>query len=141
VLGLGEVEVHLPGGGRELAIVGIGVDCGGAVDSLLAGLAGRLGRLDIAAERAQAGLALETGVGSAVWIARTEDLIDRIRAAEAAAHRAGDRPDARGVAGYLRATAIRRGHPSAIIMRSEPGRWLASSRVRRPGRVIRPFVR
>ena len=86
----------------ELAIVGIGLDCGGAVDSLLAGLAWRLGRLDVAAERAQAGLALETRVGSAVWIARTKDLIDRISAAGAPAHGSGDRPDARGMAGYLR---------------------------------------
>jgi hypothetical protein len=30
----------------ELAVVGVGADCGGAVDSLLAGLAWRLGRLD-----------------------------------------------------------------------------------------------
>jgi hypothetical protein len=65
-----------------LAVVGVGVDCGGAVDSLLAGLAWRLGRLDEAAERAQAGLALETRVGSAIWIARTKDLIDRIAEAQ-----------------------------------------------------------
>lgn len=65
----------------ELAIVGVGVDCGGAVDSLLAGLAWRLGRLGMAAECAQAGLALETRVGSAIWITRTKDLIDRISAA------------------------------------------------------------
>ena len=65
----------------ELAIVGVGLDCGGAVDSLLAGLAWRLGRLDEAAERAQAGLALETRVGSAIWIARTKDLIERVTAA------------------------------------------------------------
>jgi hypothetical protein len=62
----------------ELAIVGVGADCGGAVDSLLAGLAWRLGRLGEAAERARAGLALETRVGSARWITRTKDLIDRI---------------------------------------------------------------
>jgi DNA-binding SARP family transcriptional activator len=62
----------------ELAIVGHVGDCGGAVDSLLAGLAWRLGRLDEAAERAQAGLALETRVGSRVWINRTQDLIGRI---------------------------------------------------------------
>jgi hypothetical protein len=65
----------------ELAIVGVGADCGGAVESLLAGLAWRLGRLDEAAERAQAGLALEARVGSAIWITRTKDLIDRIAAA------------------------------------------------------------
>jgi DNA-binding SARP family transcriptional activator len=67
----------------ELAIVGVGLDCGGAIDSLLAGLAWRLGRLDEAAERAQAGLALETRIGSAVWITRTKDLIDTITAAQA----------------------------------------------------------
>ncbi len=64
----------------ELAVVGVGADCGGAVDSLLAGLAWRLGRPDEAAERARAGLALETRVGSEVWITRTEGLIDRISA-------------------------------------------------------------
>ena len=65
----------------ELALVGVGADCGGAVDSLLAGLAWRLGRLDEAAARAQAGLALETRVGSTKWITRTNDLIDRITVA------------------------------------------------------------
>ena len=75
----------------ELAIVGVGVDCGGAVNSLLAGLAWRLGRLDEAAQRARTGLALETRLGSAIWITRTKDLIDRISAAPGApAHRVGD---------------------------------------------------
>ena len=64
----------------ELAVVGVGADCGGAVDSLLAGLAWRLGRADEAAERARAGLALETRVGSGIWITRTKGLIDRISA-------------------------------------------------------------
>ena len=67
----------------ELAIAGHVGDCGGAVDSLLAGLAWRLGRLDEATERAQAGLALETQVGSEIWINRTNDLINRIAAARA----------------------------------------------------------
>ncbi len=65
----------------ELAIVGHVGDCGGAVDSLQAGLAWRLGRLDEAAEHARAGLALETRVGSQIWINRTTDLIDRITTA------------------------------------------------------------
>jgi DNA-binding CsgD family transcriptional regulator len=63
----------------ELAIAGVAG--GGAVDSLLAGLALRLGRLDDASGRAQAGLALETRVGSQVWISRTTDMINRIGAA------------------------------------------------------------
>ena len=67
----------------ELAIVGVAGDCGGAVDSLLAGLALRLGRLDEAAEHAQAGLALDTRVGSELWIHRSTDLIDQIAAARA----------------------------------------------------------
>src|SRR5215472_14283195 len=67
----------------ELAIVGMVTDGGGAVDSLLAGLALRLGRLDEAADHAQAGLALETRVGSQIWINRTEDLINQIAAARA----------------------------------------------------------
>jgi DNA-binding CsgD family transcriptional regulator len=69
----------------ELAIVGMAGDCGGAVDSLLAGLALRLGRLDEAAEHAQAGLALDTRVGSQMWIDRTKDLINWIAAARASA--------------------------------------------------------
>ena len=64
----------------ELAIVGVAGDCGGAVDSLMAGLAWRLGRPDEAAALAQAGLALENRVGSQIWINRTEDLIGRITA-------------------------------------------------------------
>jgi DNA-binding CsgD family transcriptional regulator len=67
----------------ELAIVGMVTDGGGAVDSLLAGLALRLGRVDQAAEHARAGLALETRVGSQMWINRTKNLIDRIAAARA----------------------------------------------------------
>jgi DNA-binding SARP family transcriptional activator len=65
----------------ELAIVGVAGDCGGAVDSLLAGLAWRLGRPDEAAALAQSDLALETRVGSHIWISRTKDLIGRITAA------------------------------------------------------------
>jgi DNA-binding CsgD family transcriptional regulator len=67
----------------ELAIVGMVTDGGGAVDSLLAGLALHLGRLDEAAEHAQAGLALDTRVGSQIWIGRTKDLINRIATARA----------------------------------------------------------
>lgn len=63
----------------ELAIVGVAGDCGGAVDSLLAGLAWHLGRLDEAAALAQAGLALENRVGAQIWINRTTDLINRIK--------------------------------------------------------------
>jgi DNA-binding SARP family transcriptional activator/tetratricopeptide (TPR) repeat protein len=65
----------------ELAIVGMVTDSGGAVDSLLAGLAHRLGRLHEATERAEAGLALETRVGSKIWINRTTDLLTRIKTA------------------------------------------------------------
>jgi DNA-binding CsgD family transcriptional regulator len=67
----------------ELAIVGMVTDGGGAVDSLLAGLALRLGRLGEAAEHARAGLELETRVGSQIWINRTTDLISQIAAAQA----------------------------------------------------------
>jgi len=89
-----QLEPHAGG----LAIVGVGLDCGGAVDSLLAGLAWRLGRLDEAAERARAGLALETRVGSEIWIRRTKDLIDQINAAPgAAAEHTGDRLSPRSI--------------------------------------------
>jgi len=67
----------------ELAIVGMVTDGGGAVDSLMAGLALRLGRLGEAAEHARVGLALETRVGSQIWIDRTTDLISQIAAAHA----------------------------------------------------------
>jgi DNA-binding SARP family transcriptional activator/DNA-binding CsgD family transcriptional regulator len=70
----------------QLAIVGMVTDSGGAVDSLLAGLAMRLGRLDEAAEHAQAGLALDTRVGSELWINRSKDLVNQIAAARAHAH-------------------------------------------------------
>ncbi len=66
----------------ELAIVGHVGDCGGSVDSLLAGLSWRLGRPAVAAEHARAGLALETRVGSQIWINRTNDLIDRIHSGQ-----------------------------------------------------------
>jgi DNA-binding CsgD family transcriptional regulator len=66
----------------ELAIAGGAGDCGGAVDSLLAGLAWRQGRPGEATERARAGLALETRVGSRIWINRTTDLINRIGTAQ-----------------------------------------------------------
>jgi hypothetical protein len=46
-----------------------------------AGLAWRLGRLGEAAERAQAGLALETRDGSRIWIKRSTELISRIKTA------------------------------------------------------------
>ena len=71
---------HLAPHAGELAIVGVGVDCGGAVDSLLAGLAWRRGEADRALEHAERGLTLERKVGSAIWIRRTTQLIDHIRA-------------------------------------------------------------
>jgi hypothetical protein len=64
----------------ELALAGHVGDCGGAVDSLRAGLAWRLGRPDEATEHAEAGLALETRVGSQIWINRTKGLIEQITA-------------------------------------------------------------
>jgi hypothetical protein len=62
----------------ELAIVGTGLDCGGAVDSLLAGLAWRLGRRQEAARLAAAGLALETRLGNKTWITRTTGLLRQL---------------------------------------------------------------
>jgi DNA-binding SARP family transcriptional activator len=70
---------QLLGHSGELAVVGIGVDCGGAVDCLLGALALRLGRRDEALERAQAGLALERQAGSRQWLARTTGLIEAAR--------------------------------------------------------------
>jgi hypothetical protein len=99
----------------ELAVVGVGADCGGAVDSLLAGLAWRLGRPGEAAGRARAGLALETRVGSGIWITRTTGLIDRI-SAETPAQRAGDGPD-----GSTRGLPATRPGRSAGIPAARPG--------------------
>ena len=63
----------------ELAVVGVaGADCGGAVDSLVAGLAWRLGRSGEAAEHARAGLELEKRTGSQIWIRRTIRLLGQI---------------------------------------------------------------
>jgi DNA-binding SARP family transcriptional activator len=71
-------EQLLPYSG-ELALVGNGVDVGGAVDSLLAGLALRLGRREEALHRAQAGLALERRAEARRWFDRTTALIDAAR--------------------------------------------------------------
>jgi hypothetical protein len=71
-------EQLLPYSG-ELALVGNGVDTGGAVDSLLAGLALRLGRRAEALQRAQAGLALERRAEARRWLDRTTALIDAAR--------------------------------------------------------------
>ncbi len=64
----------------QLAIVGTGLDCGGAVDSLLAGLAWRLGRPDAAAGHARAGMALDHRVGSPAWVTRSGQLLARLSA-------------------------------------------------------------
>jgi DNA-binding SARP family transcriptional activator len=64
----------------QLAIVGTGLDCGGAVDSLLAGLAWRLGRPEVAAGHARAGLELDHRVGSPVWVARSGQLLAQVTA-------------------------------------------------------------
>jgi len=99
----------------ELAIVGVAGDCGGAVDSLLAGLAMRLGRLDEAAEHAQAGLALDTRVGSELWINRSKDLVNQIAAARAHAH-TRDQIAAAGHEG----TAPAGGHARAVTAAQDP---------------------
>jgi hypothetical protein len=64
----------------ELALVGNGVDSGGAVDSLLAGLALRMGRRGEALQRAQAGLALERRAEARRWFDRTTAFIEAARA-------------------------------------------------------------
>jgi hypothetical protein len=64
----------------ELALVGSGEpDCGGAVDSPLAGLALQLGRTEEAMERAHSGLALERHAGARLWLPRTSALIDKCK--------------------------------------------------------------
>ena len=63
----------------ELAMISIGVDCGGAVDSLLAGLALRLGWRQEALERAQAGLLLERRAEARHWLDRSSALVEAAR--------------------------------------------------------------
>jgi DNA-binding SARP family transcriptional activator len=71
-------EQLLPYSG-EMAVVGNGVDVGGAVDSLLAGLALRLGRREEALRRAQTGLALERHAEARRWFDRTTAFINAAR--------------------------------------------------------------
>jgi hypothetical protein len=70
---------HLLSHAGEMALVGIGADCGGAIDSILARLALRLGRRDEALERARAGMALERRAGARPWYERTAALIEAAR--------------------------------------------------------------
>jgi len=59
----------------QLAVVGTALDCGGAVDSLLAGLNARLGRSDAALRYARDGLRMERRAGLRAWIPRTTQLV------------------------------------------------------------------
>jgi hypothetical protein len=63
----------------ELTMISIGVDCGGAADSLLAGLALRLGRRDEAYDRARAGLLLERRAEARHWLKRSAALVKAAR--------------------------------------------------------------
>jgi hypothetical protein len=63
----------------EMTMISIGVDCGGAADSLLAGLALRLGRPDEAYDRAQAGLLLERRAEARHWFERSTALVEAAR--------------------------------------------------------------
>ena len=59
----------------ELVEVGTGIGCGGATDSILAGLLLRLGRPEDALRLARAGLALERRAGFKFWVPRSEALV------------------------------------------------------------------
>ncbi len=76
----GWLHSHLISRAGQLAVAGAGAGRGGAAGSLPNGLAWRLSRLDEAAERAWAGLALDTP-SRLHPISRTKDLIDRNGAA------------------------------------------------------------
>jgi hypothetical protein len=67
----------------ELTMISIGVDCGGAADSLLAGLALRLDRPDEAYDRAQAGLSLERRADARHWLQRSAALVTAARSRRA----------------------------------------------------------
>jgi hypothetical protein len=71
-------EQLLPRAG-ELALVSGAAECGGAINSILAGLALRLGWRREALERALAGLTLERQAGALHWQVRTSKLIDSLR--------------------------------------------------------------
>jgi hypothetical protein len=62
----------------ELAITGIALDSGGAIDALLADLARRLGRPADACRLARSALDLERRSGLRAWIQRTTRLVDEL---------------------------------------------------------------
>jgi hypothetical protein len=66
----------------EVAVAGCALDCGGAVDALLAGLCEQLGRTDEAIRLARSALALEQASGMAAWIPRTTALVTRLEEAQ-----------------------------------------------------------
>jgi hypothetical protein len=70
-------EQLLPHSG-EMAVISVGVGCGGP-DSLLAGLALRLGWRDEAYDRARAGLLLEQRAGASHWLERSAALVEAAR--------------------------------------------------------------
>jgi len=67
----------------DVAIMGIALDCGGAVDSLLAGLHHRLGHSSEALGLARRGLQLERQAGLRAWIPRSSALVSELAALRA----------------------------------------------------------
>ena len=65
----------------ELALVGVGADCGGAVDSILAGLLLRQGSPADALEKARAGQTLERRAQAQHWFERTAALVEAAQTA------------------------------------------------------------
>jgi hypothetical protein len=59
--------------------VGNIIDCGGSVDRLLAELAERMGKRELALQHARAGLRLERRGGFAAWEPRSVELVERLR--------------------------------------------------------------
>ena len=64
----------------DVAVMGIALDCGGAVDSLLAGLHHRLGHPPEALRLARRGLQLERQAGLRAWIPRSSALVGELAA-------------------------------------------------------------
>lgn len=62
----------------DIAIAGSGLDAGGPVDGILAGLAEHLGRHDDARRHAQCSLQLELQLGIRAWEPRSRAIIDRL---------------------------------------------------------------
>ena len=73
-----QIYVELSPFAGDIAIAGSGLDAGGPIDGLLAGLAERLGKVDDARRHARASLHREQQLGIRAWEARSRAILDRL---------------------------------------------------------------